>query len=59
VSSASGSDGAVFVTYTTARRGDRTLDVNEVLMLHVRDGRIVERYQVPFDQQAWDAFWAD
>ena len=42
----------------TARRGDRTLDMNRVVIAHVRDGKLSEVWLVPEDQYAFDEFWS-
>ena len=57
LSSAASEDGVALVLGTTARRDGRSLDVREVLLFHVRDGSVVEVYQIAFDQYAWDEFW--
>ena len=57
LSSASSDDGVALVLGTTAERGDRRLDVREVLLFHVRDGAVAEVYQIAFDQYTWDEFW--
>jgi ketosteroid isomerase-like protein len=42
----------------TARRGDRTLDMNRVVIAHARDGQLMEVWLVPEDQYAFDEFWS-
>jgi uncharacterized protein len=41
-----------------ARRGDASLDVDEALVLHVRDERIAEVWELYVDQEAFDDFWS-
>jgi ketosteroid isomerase-like protein len=41
-----------------ARRGQRTLDINEALVLHARDGRILEVWELYTDQNQFDDFWS-
>jgi ketosteroid isomerase-like protein len=42
----------------TARRGGKTLNLKEVLVFHLRDGRIVEAWEHHEDSQTWDEFFA-
>ena len=42
----------------TARRGDRTLDMNRVVIAHARDGKLTDVWLVPEDQYAFDEFWS-
>jgi uncharacterized protein len=42
----------------TATRGDRSLTVNQVNVLHLRDGKVTEGWIASTDQQAEDEFWA-
>ena len=49
---------AVALQHSTAARGDRTLDVNDVVVFHVRDGRATEIWFHSGDEAAHDAFWA-
>ena len=41
-----------------ARRGQRTLDINEALVLHARDGKILEVWELYTDQSQFDDFWS-
>lgn len=50
-------DHAVALAHLTARRGDRTLEVDEAVIFTVRDGKLVEAYHLAYDQYAWDAFF--
>lgn len=50
-------DHAIALTHLTARRGDRTLKIDEAVIFTVRDGRFVEAYHLPYDQQLWDDFF--
>src|SRR5215468_6416632 len=40
----------------TARRGDRSLNVNDVNVFHLRDGKVTECWIASTDQQAEDEF---
>lgn len=40
------------------RRGGRTLDIEQVLLVQVEDGLWVDVRAQPLDQEAFDAFWA-
>lgn len=51
-------DGGAFVDRVTARRDGRTLDVRLVLLVAIRDGRIVEGVDHFHPEHLWDAFWA-
>lgn len=51
-------DHVVLLARTTGRRAGRALDVNEVVVMHVADGRETEVWHSQLDQAAWDAFWA-
>ncbi len=52
-------DRAVAVYRATGRRPDgRTLDLDQILLCRVEDGRLVEVQAVPTDQAAFEAFWA-
>lgn len=42
----------------TATRGGKSLDTNEVLIFHVRDGKIVEAWESYIDMAAVDDFWS-
>jgi ketosteroid isomerase-like protein len=42
----------------TGTRGDRTLEVNDVNVFHLQDGKVTECWLATTDQQAEDAFWA-
>jgi ketosteroid isomerase-like protein len=44
---------------TTARRDDRTLDVPSLIVFELAAMRIRQVTEIPGDQAAWDAFWAD
>ena len=48
----------VAVYGASGRRGDRTLDIDQALVVRVADGRWVEVDAVPFDQHAFDEFWS-
>ena len=54
-----GDDRAVAVYRATGRRPDgRTLDIDQILLCRVENGRLVEVAAVPTDQAAFEAFWA-
>jgi uncharacterized protein len=40
-----------------AGRGDKSLDISEALVMHLKDGKIVEVWEMYVDQDAFDAFW--
>lgn len=42
----------------TARRGDKSLNLREALVFHVRDGKIVEAWEHYEDSQTADEFFA-
>ena len=42
-----------------ATRGQKTLDINEALVLHVRAGKIAEVWELYANQRAFDAFWSE
>lgn len=42
----------------TATRLGKTLDINLGLVVHVRDGKILEGWDLFSDQYAWDEFWS-
>jgi ketosteroid isomerase-like protein len=49
----------VAVYRATGRRGDRSLDIDQALFCSLENGQLVDVTAVPFDQAAFDAFWAD
>ena len=51
-------DHVVGLDRVTARRGERTLDMNRVVIAHARDGKLTEVWLVPEDQYAFDEFWS-
>ncbi len=42
----------------TAQRGGKSLNLREVLVFHLRDGRVVEAWEHYEDSQTWDEFFA-
>jgi ketosteroid isomerase-like protein len=44
----------VALVVLTASRGGRTIKVNAVNVMHLRDGKVVEVWAVPTDQYAFD-----
>ena len=49
---------AVAVYRATGVRDGRTLDIEQVLLITLRDGRWVEVLALPADPSAFEAFWA-
>ena len=49
---------AVGLDRVTGTRGERTIDMNRVTIVHVTDGKITESWLVPEDQYAFDEFWS-
>ena len=47
----------VAVYRASGRRGDRTIDIDQALVVRVADGRWLEVDAVPFDPHAFDEFW--
>jgi hypothetical protein len=56
-----GSGGPVVTAHlrSVGRRGERRLDVPSLLVVEVVRQRIERLTELPGDQAAWDAFWAD
>lgn len=50
-------DHAVAVYRATGRRGDRTLDIDQVLLVTLRGGQWAEVTAVPTDPVAFESFW--
>ena len=50
-------DGAVIAYHVSARRGSKSLEMDYLLRLRIRGGRIVEGLVVPVDQRENDDFW--
>jgi ketosteroid isomerase-like protein len=50
---------AVAVYRATGRRLGRELDLDQALVIDLRDGRWQEIVALPTDPQAFEAFWAD
>ena len=46
------------VMQISARRGDRRLEVQFVILYRIAGGKIAEVWSAPLDPQATDAFWA-
>lgn len=49
---------AVALARVHATRGDRTLDANQVIVFHARDGKVTEAWLVAHEHAATDAFWS-
>jgi len=54
-----GGDHAVAVYRATGERLGRALDIEQVLVITLRDGRWQHVLALPTDPQAFDAFWSD
>jgi ketosteroid isomerase-like protein len=52
-------DNAVAVYRARGKRLGREIDIDQVLLITLRDGRWREILAVPTDPQAFEAFWAD
>ena len=52
-------DHAVAVYRATGTRLDRELDIEQVLLITLRDGRWHEITALPTDPEAFEAFWAE
>jgi uncharacterized protein len=50
--------GAAVVVRSSAKRGDRSLDDQQIHLLHLRDGRVIEVWQFVGDGPAVEAFWS-
>jgi ketosteroid isomerase-like protein len=51
-------DHAVVLVKQTFTRGGKSLSVDAIVLLHVKDGKIAEAWLHPGDQYAADEFWA-
>jgi hypothetical protein len=49
---------AAAVYHAQGRRNGRTLDLDQVLLFRIEDGRIVEVTALPCDPAAFEEFWA-
>ena len=49
---------AATVMQISARRADRRLEVQFLILYRIADGKIAEAWSTPLDPQATDAFWA-
>jgi ketosteroid isomerase-like protein len=47
------------VMQISARRGDRRLEVQFVILYRIAEGKIAEVWSAPLDPHATDAFWAE
>ncbi|HEX9776198.1 MAG TPA: nuclear transport factor 2 family protein [Actinomycetota bacterium] len=50
-------DHVVLLQRSHYERGDERLDVNDVFIMHVRDGKIAEFWIISEEQDAFDAFF--
>jgi ketosteroid isomerase-like protein len=50
---------AVAVYRACGRRNGREIDIDQALLIELRDGRWQEVRAVPTDPQAFEAFWAE
>jgi ketosteroid isomerase-like protein len=48
----------VIVYRARGERGERSIDLQQLLLCQVRDGRFVDVTAIPTDQYVFDAFWA-
>jgi uncharacterized protein (TIGR02246 family) len=48
----------VALLHATASRDGKELDMDYVIVFHIRDGRITEGWDLWSDQQAYDEFWS-
>lgn len=49
---------AVNLDRLTGRRGEKILDINLALVVHIEEGKIKEAWDVFTDLYAWDDFWS-
>lgn len=49
---------AVNLDRLTAKRGEKELNVNLALVVHIQGGKIAEAWDVFYDQYGWDDFWS-
>ena len=49
---------AATVMQVSARRGDRRLEVQFVILYRIAEGKIAEVWSAPLDPHATDAFWS-
>jgi uncharacterized protein len=49
---------AVNLERITATRESRRLDIQLAVVCHVRDGKLIEAWDMFSDTQAWDDFWS-
>jgi ketosteroid isomerase-like protein len=49
---------AAALAHVTAERDGKRLDVDEVVIFEVRDGRLANAMHIAYDQRAWDEFFA-
>jgi uncharacterized protein len=49
---------AAALAHVTAERDGRRLDLDEVVVFTVRDGKLARAVHIPYDPAAWDAFFA-
>ena len=49
---------AVALTHLTAEREGRKIDLGEVVIFDVVDGKLANAVHLPYDQYAWDEFFA-
>jgi ketosteroid isomerase-like protein len=48
----------VIVYRARGERGERSIDLQQLLLCKVQDGRLADVTAVPTDQRAFDAFWS-
>ena len=54
-----GDDEHVVASYrASGRRGEREIDMDQLLVIRIEDGRWADVQALPFDQHEFDAFWS-
>jgi ketosteroid isomerase-like protein len=51
--------GAVLRYSVRARRGSRSLEIEHLFMIQIRQGEVIEGVFAPLDQHRYDEFWLD
>jgi len=51
-------DHVVGLHHNSGTRNGNTLDANEILVFHMRDGKAVEAWEHHPDGAQWDSFWS-
>jgi len=53
-----GDDHSVALHVARAERGGKKMEVNAILLFHIRDGKVAEAWTVHYDLHAIDDFWS-